>query len=35
VDWVPLADVRRLIDKRDIVAGTALLALLYVLASSP
>ncbi len=31
VDWVPLADVRRLIDKRDIVAGTTLVALLYLL----
>jgi 8-oxo-dGTP pyrophosphatase MutT (NUDIX family) len=31
VEWVPLADVRRLIDKRDIVSGTTLVALLYVL----
>lgn len=32
VEWVPLNDVRRLIDKRDIVTGTTLVALLYVLA---
>lgn len=31
VEWVPLADVRRLIDKRDIVSGTTMNALLYVL----
>jgi 8-oxo-dGTP pyrophosphatase MutT (NUDIX family) len=33
VEWVPLADVQRLIDKRDIVSGTTLVALLYLLAS--
>lgn len=32
IEWVPLAEVRRLIDKRDIVGGTTLAALLYVLA---
>ncbi|MEW9532881.1 NUDIX hydrolase [Microbispora sp. NPDC049125] len=31
IDWVPLTDIRRLIDKRDIVSGTTLAALLYVL----
>ncbi|MGC9670980.1 NUDIX hydrolase [Planosporangium sp. 12N6] len=35
VEWVPLADVRRLIDERHIVSGTTLVALLYVLASEP
>jgi 8-oxo-dGTP pyrophosphatase MutT (NUDIX family) len=34
VEWVPLDDIRRLIDKRDIVTGTTLVALLYVLASA-
>lgn len=33
IDWVPLADVRRLIDKRDIVSGTTMVALLYLLAT--
>ncbi|MEU0557424.1 NUDIX hydrolase [Dactylosporangium sp. NPDC006015] len=32
VEWVPLEDIRRLIDKRDIVTGTTLVALLYMLA---
>ncbi|MEV0570214.1 NUDIX hydrolase [Dactylosporangium sp. NPDC050588] len=32
VEWVALNDVRRLIDKRDIVTGTTLVALLYLLA---
>jgi 8-oxo-dGTP pyrophosphatase MutT (NUDIX family) len=31
IDWVPLSDVRRLIDTRDIVSGTSIAALLYVL----
>lgn len=31
VAWVPLADIRSLIGKRDIVGGTSLAALLYVL----
>ncbi|MEV7010486.1 NUDIX hydrolase [Streptosporangium sp. NPDC051022] len=31
VDWVPLTDVRRLIGEGDIVGGTTLAALLYVL----
>ncbi|MFG1942269.1 NUDIX domain-containing protein [Nonomuraea sp. NPDC048826] len=31
VEWVPLADVRRLIDGRDLVCGTSMNALLYVL----
>jgi 8-oxo-dGTP pyrophosphatase MutT (NUDIX family) len=31
IDWVPLGEVRRLIDKRDIVSGTTMAALLYVL----
>lgn len=31
VDWVPLTDVRRMIDKREIVSGTTMAALLYVL----
>ncbi|MEU7833025.1 MULTISPECIES: hypothetical protein [unclassified Nonomuraea] len=30
--WGPLTDIRRLIDKRDIVSGTSMNALLYVLA---
>ncbi|MDB4872912.1 MAG: hydrolase [Gemmatimonadales bacterium] len=31
IEWVPLTEVRRLIDKRDIVSGTSIAALLYVL----
>lgn len=31
VAWVPLEEIRQLIDKRDIVAGTTLVALLYLL----
>jgi 8-oxo-dGTP pyrophosphatase MutT (NUDIX family) len=31
IEWVPLGDVRRLIDKRDIVGGTTMVALLYAL----
>jgi 8-oxo-dGTP pyrophosphatase MutT (NUDIX family) len=31
IDWVPLADIRQLIDKRDIVGGTTMAALLYLL----
>ena len=31
IEWVPLTDIRRLIDKRDIVCGTSMTALLYVL----
>jgi 8-oxo-dGTP pyrophosphatase MutT (NUDIX family) len=31
IEWVPLGDMRRLIDKRDIVSGTTMVALLYVL----
>ncbi|GAA2603067.1 NUDIX hydrolase [Dactylosporangium fulvum] len=31
VEWVPLDEVRRLVDKRDIVTGTTLIALLYML----
>ncbi|RCG29708.1 NUDIX hydrolase [Sphaerisporangium album] len=31
VDWVPLADVRGLIGKREIVAGSTIAALLYLL----
>lgn len=31
IEWVPLADVHRLIGKRDIVSGTTIAALLYVL----
>ncbi len=31
IEWVPLTDIRRLIDKRDIVSGTTLAALLYIL----
>ncbi|MEV4136252.1 NUDIX hydrolase [Dactylosporangium sp. NPDC049742] len=34
VEWVPLDDIRRLIDKRDIVTGTTLVALLYLLIDS-
>lgn len=33
IEWVPLAEVRGLIDKRDITSGTTLAALLYVLAT--
>jgi 8-oxo-dGTP pyrophosphatase MutT (NUDIX family) len=32
VEWVPLTQIRQLIDKRDIVTGTTLVALLYLLA---
>jgi len=32
IDWVPLDDIRGLIDKQHIVAGTTLVALLLVLA---
>ncbi|MEU7835398.1 MULTISPECIES: NUDIX hydrolase [unclassified Nonomuraea] len=31
IEWVPLTDVRRLIDKRGIVCGTTMNALLYLL----
>lgn len=31
IDWIPLANIRALIDKRDIVAATTLVALLYLL----
>jgi 8-oxo-dGTP pyrophosphatase MutT (NUDIX family) len=31
VSWVPLADLRSLIDKAEIVSGTTLVALLYIL----
>ncbi|WP_049566691.1 NUDIX hydrolase [Nonomuraea sp. SBT364] len=31
VEWVPLSDIRRMIDKRDIVSGTSMSALLYAL----
>jgi 8-oxo-dGTP pyrophosphatase MutT (NUDIX family) len=31
IDWVPLTDIRQLIDKRDIVGGTTMAALLYLL----
>ncbi|MEV0347912.1 hypothetical protein AB0H88_19250 [Nonomuraea sp. NPDC050680] len=31
IEWVPLTEVRRLIDKRDIVCGTSMNALLYLL----
>jgi 8-oxo-dGTP pyrophosphatase MutT (NUDIX family) len=31
IEWIPLAEVRGLIDKRDIVSGTTLVALLYAL----
>ncbi|WP_249714672.1 NUDIX domain-containing protein [Rhizomonospora bruguierae] len=33
IDWIPLTDVRSLIDKHDIVSGTTVAALLYLLAS--
>ena len=33
IEWVPLAEVRRLIDKREIVDGPTLTALLYTLAA--
>ena len=33
IEWVPLTKIRTLIDQRDIVFGTTLLALLYVLAT--
>lgn len=32
IEWVPLADIPRLIHKRDIVSGTTAFALLYLLA---
>jgi 8-oxo-dGTP pyrophosphatase MutT (NUDIX family) len=31
IEWVPLAEIRRMIDKRDIVGGTTIAALLYLL----
>ncbi|MFI6503486.1 NUDIX hydrolase [Nonomuraea typhae] len=31
IEWVPVADTRRLIDKGDIVSGTSMAALLYLL----
>jgi 8-oxo-dGTP pyrophosphatase MutT (NUDIX family) len=31
IEWIPLEDIRTLIDKSHIVAGTTLVALLYVL----
>jgi 8-oxo-dGTP pyrophosphatase MutT (NUDIX family) len=31
IEWIPLRDIRSLIDKRHIVAGTTLVALLYLL----
>lgn len=31
VEWVPVADIRKLIDRGDIVTGTSLVALLYLL----
>lgn len=33
IEWVPLTDLRKLIDKRQITSGTTLAALLYVLAT--
>jgi hypothetical protein len=33
IEWVPFAEVRRLIDKRAIVDGPTLTALLYTLAA--
>ena len=35
IDWVPLADITTLIDQHDIVAGTTLVALLYLLSNRP
>jgi 8-oxo-dGTP pyrophosphatase MutT (NUDIX family) len=32
IEWVPLAEIPRMIDKGDIVSGTTLVALLYLLA---
>jgi 8-oxo-dGTP pyrophosphatase MutT (NUDIX family) len=34
IEWVPLDEIRELIDKRDIASGTTLVALLYVLATT-
>jgi 8-oxo-dGTP pyrophosphatase MutT (NUDIX family) len=31
IEWIPLEDIRTLVDKNHIVAGTTLVALLYVL----
>lgn len=31
IEWVPISEIRRLIDKRDIVSGTSMNALLYLL----
>lgn len=31
IAWVPLTDIRRLIDEREIVGGTTMVALLYLL----
>lgn len=33
IEWVPLSDLHRLIDKQRIVAGSTLVAILYVLAT--
>ncbi|MGC5665083.1 NUDIX hydrolase [Micromonospora sp. WMMD723] len=35
VEWVPLVDIPELINKKQIVAGTTLVALLYLLAGHP
>jgi 8-oxo-dGTP pyrophosphatase MutT (NUDIX family) len=34
VEWIPVADIRALVDKNHIVAGTTLVALLYLLTES-
>jgi 8-oxo-dGTP pyrophosphatase MutT (NUDIX family) len=34
IEWVPLSEIRRLIDKRDVVSGTTLVALLCVLSDT-
>ncbi|MBB2909526.1 8-oxo-dGTP pyrophosphatase MutT (NUDIX family) [Streptosporangium becharense] len=31
IEWVPLTDIRRLVGERDLVSGTSMAALLYVL----
>lgn len=34
IEWIPLTDIKALIDKRDISSGTTLSAVLYLLATS-
>jgi hypothetical protein len=35
VEWVPISGLKKLIDQGDVVTGTSLVALLYLLAGTP